>query len=68
MIPDPSTADTPVGEGGSGGPTGSAAHARSRSGHHCAACGQPIENDVWDMTVFATQTTVAYLPCLWAAT
>jgi hypothetical protein len=67
MIPDPSTADTPVGEGGSGGPAGNAAHARSRSGHHCSSCGQPIEDDVWDMTVFATQTTVAYLPCLWAA-
>ena len=66
MIPDPSTADTPVGEDGSGRPTGNAAHTRSRSGHHCVGCGQPIEDDVWDMTVFATQTTIAYLPCLWA--
>lgn len=68
MIPDPSTADRPVGEGGSGGPAGAAPRGRSRSGHHCAACGHPIEHDVWDMTVFAGPTTVAYLPCLWAAT
>ena len=68
MIPDPSTAGTPVGEDGPGGPAGNEPPVRSRSGHHCSGCGQPLEADVWDMTVFATQTTVAYLPCLWAAT
>jgi len=68
MIPDPSTADTPVGEGGSGTPARDATHDPSRAGHHlCAACAQPIAADLWDMTVFASDTTVAYLPCLWAA-
>jgi hypothetical protein len=63
MIPDPSTADTPVGEGGSGRPPRDD-HSPPRGGHHCAICSQPLEESLRDMWVFAGQTSVAYLTCL----
>lgn len=66
MNPDPSTVETPIAEGGSAGQARDGTYEPSRAGHHCI-CGQPITADLWDMTVFATPTTVAYLPCLLAA-
>ena len=67
MIPDPSTADTQIGEGGSASPAGERTGTENPSpaGHTCV-CGEPIEASLWDMTVFASENTVAYLPCLWA--
>jgi hypothetical protein len=65
MIPDPPTAEAHLGEGGPGGPARDSSHGPSRAGHLCV-CGQPIEADVWDMTVFATELSVAYITCLWA--
>jgi hypothetical protein len=66
VIPDPST-DEGVVEGGPGGPARDASHDPSRAGHLCAGCGQPLEPWTRDMWVFASPTSLAYLPCLFAA-
>lgn len=66
MNPDPPTVETPIetlAEGGAGGQARDATHDPSRAGHHCT-CGHPIEPALWDMTVFASETTVAYIVCL----
>lgn len=49
-------------------PTRDASHGTSRVGHTCAVCGEPITSDVWDMTVWASETTLAYITCIFAET
>lgn len=63
MIPDPSTAQTPI--AGSGGSARDDAYEPSRAGHLCI-CGEPLEESQRDMWVFASETTVAYITCLFA--
>ena len=67
MIPDPSTADGPVGEDGTGGPAPDLSHDRSGAGHFCAGCGQPLEAWTRDLWCFASENTIAYWPCLLTA-
>ncbi len=63
MIPDPPTAGTPLVEGGSA-PAPDPSGDRSGAGHLCAGCGQTLEAWTRDLWCFASETTVAYWPCL----
>lgn len=51
-----------------GGDGADSAWLSSPSGHICSVCGQPLARDLWDMTVWASETTLAYIICLFDET
>lgn len=54
LIPEPPTTDGDLFAGG------------EAAVHNCAACGEPLEEALRDMWVFASPTSVAYVSCLFA--
>lgn len=66
-IPDPPTTGDALVAGGEGGPARDESGKASRAaGPICAACGQPLERWTRDLWCWASETTVAYVPCLFA--
>jgi hypothetical protein len=67
LIPDPPSIEQVPVAGGEGGPARDESGKASRAaGPICAACGQPLEQWTRDLWCWASETTVAYVPCLFA--
>jgi hypothetical protein len=68
VIPDPPASDAEPLAGGEGGPARGSSHDGPRAaGHICAGCGQPLAPWTRDLWCWASETTIAYWPCLLVA-
>lgn len=65
MIPDPSTAETPIRKDGAGGPARDAHHGPSRAGMSCWLCGHAVIDPPEIIGHYrATRARVAHRGCL----